>query len=172
MSSIEESGSRKPTVPSPRVLVYGYGNPGRQDDGAGVALADALETWARSGERPWLTFDRNYQLNVEDALEASRHDIVLFLDASAEHGEPFRFLALQPSHSVSFTTHAMRPESVLALTRDLYAAHPVGRLLTIRGYSWEPAQAMTAGARRNLHTAEQWLVPLLESPGLLLRARV
>ena len=143
MSSISGGGSPGPQASRPAVLVYGYGNPGRQDDGAGVALADALERWAGSAGRPWLTFERNYQLNVEDALEALRHRIVVFLDATADQEEPFRFLSLQPSSRPTFTTHQMRPESVLALCRDLYGSCPFGRLLTIRGYSWEPGQAMT-----------------------------
>jgi len=171
MSSTGGRDNPGPAVAGPRVLVYGYGNPGRQDDGAGVALVDALEAWARGGDRPWLIFDRNYQLNVEDALEASRHDVVVFVDAAADHDEPFRFRALQPAASVSFTTHAMRPESVLGLCRDLYGARPVGRLLTIRGYSWESNQAMTARALRNLEHARAWLQALLESPARLLTAR-
>lgn len=155
----------------PLVLVYGYGNPGRQDDGLGVALADQLEAWALTARRPWLTFDRNYQLNAEDALEASRHDIVVFLDASKDQGEPFRFAAIQPSPAVSFSTHSMSPESVLALCRDLYGVGPAGRLLTVRGYSWEPNEAMTAGALGNLEAARAWLEPLLDSPGRLLTTR-
>ena len=154
----------------PRVLVYGYGNPGRQDDGVGIALVDELEAWALAAARPWLTFDRNYQLNAEDALAASGHDVVVFLDASRDQGEPFRFTTIGPSDAVSFSTHAMSPESVLALCRDLYGARPAGRLLTIRGYSWEPNEAMTARARGNLEAAKAWLTPLLDSPKRLLRA--
>ncbi len=165
------SGSSGGSGGQPRVLVYGYGNPGRQDDGAGIALADELEAWALTAERPWLTFDRNYQLNAEDALEASGHDVVIFLDASRDQDEPFQFTAIGPSDSVSFSTHAMSPESVLALCRDLYGERPAARLLTIRGYSWEPNEAMTARARGNLDAAKAWLTPLLEDPQLLLRTR-
>ena len=159
----------------PRVLVYGYGNPGRQDDGLGVALVDELEAGAGPGTRdaqPWLSFDRNYQLNAEDALDASHHDIVVFVDASQDQEEPFRFRPIAPSPTVSFSTHSMMPESVLALCRDLYGAHPAGRLLTIRGYSWEPNEAMTAKARGNLQRARAWLLPLLDAPGRLLAARM
>jgi len=153
----------------PRVLVYGYGNPGRQDDGVGVVLVDELEAWAGSGQRPWLTFDRNYQLNAEDALEASEYDAVVFIDASGGQAEPFRFSSIEPSAGASFSTHAMSPESVLALCRDLYGARPAARLLTIQGYSWEPNEPMTAEARENLSAAKAWLAPLLEFPELLLR---
>jgi len=181
------AGSDSGQARTPRVLVYGYGNPGRQDDGLGVALVDELEAWARGGPhggpgpgsdageragggRPWLTFDRNYQLNAEDALEASHHDIVLFVDASQDQEDPFRFRPILPSATVSFSTHSMSPESVLALCSDLYGTRPAGRLLTMRGYSWEPNGAMTARARENLEAAGTWLRPLLDSPGLLVSA--
>lgn len=161
-----------------RVLVYGYGNPGRQDDGLGVALADALEQWARSrsepgrGGRPSLVFDRNFQLNVEDALAAASYDIVVFLDASQDQADPIRFRPIHPAADRTFSTHAMSPQSVMALCRELYGARPAGRLLTIRGYSWEPNGAMTEGARFNLAAAKAWLMPLLESPDRLLDARL
>ena len=29
-----------------RILIYGYGNPGRQDDGLGIRLSEELENWA------------------------------------------------------------------------------------------------------------------------------
>src|SRR5271157_3912428 len=127
----------------PRILVYGYGNPGRQDDGAGVLLVEELAAWARSGNRSWLTFDSNYQLNAEDALEVAQHDVVIFADAIGDQPEGFRFRALFPSASVSFSTHAMIPASVLALSKELYGASPAAYILTIRGYQWEPNSTMT-----------------------------
>ncbi len=33
-----------------QILVYGYGNPGRQDDGLGVELVRRLEEWAVENE--------------------------------------------------------------------------------------------------------------------------
>ena len=56
-----------------KILVYGYGNPGRQDDGLGIFLAEEVE------KRNLLsvTVDTNYQLNAEDALLASEFDVVL-----------------------------------------------------------------------------------------------
>ena len=144
-----------------RILVYGYGNPGRQDDGAGVVLVEELAAWARSGERPWLTFDSNYQLNAEDALAAAQQDVVIFADASRDQPEGYRLRALLPSAAVSFSTHAMSPESVLALAQELYGASPAAYLLTIRGYEWEPNGTLTAEARRNLEAAKAFITPFL-----------
>ena len=28
-----------------KILVYGYGNPGREDDGLGIRFAEIIETW-------------------------------------------------------------------------------------------------------------------------------
>ena len=144
-----------------RVLVYGYGNPGRQDDGAGVLLVEELAAWARSGERPWLTFDNNYQLNAEDALAAAEQDVVIFADASRDQPEGFRLRALHPSAAVSFSTHAMSPESVLALAQELYGASPAAYLLTLRGCEWEPNGTLTAEARRHLEAAKAFIMPFL-----------
>jgi len=154
-----------------RTLLYGYGNPGRQDDGIGVALVDELEAWAQSRGRQDITFERNYQLNAEDSWVASRHDLVVFVDASREQEDGFRLRPLEPAHRAAFSTHAMSPESVLALCRDLYGARPCARLLTVRGYSWEPNEAMTAAARGNLEAAKAYLLRVLEAPEDLLRTR-
>ncbi len=148
----------------PRILVYGYGNPGRQDDGAGVVFVEELAAWARSGDRPWLTFDSNYQLNVEDALAAAQHDIVVFIDASRDQPEGFRFRPLPPCAAVSFTTHAMSPEHVVALSRELYGARPAAYLLTFRGCAWEPNGLLTPEARRNLDAAKAFVIRFLDSP--------
>jgi hypothetical protein len=62
------------------VLVYGYGNPGRGDDGLGIALADAIERRALPG----VTVQRNYQLNLEDALLLTEFEATVFVDASRD----------------------------------------------------------------------------------------
>ena len=165
MSSTGASGS------APRILIYGYGNPGRQDDAVGIVLVDELEAWAGSRGLTDLTFDRDYQLNVEDSWKAARHDAVVFVDASRDQAEGFLFRPIQPALRVAFSTHAMSPESVLALSRDLYGARPAAHLLTVRGYSWEPNAAMTEGARGNLEAAKAHLAGLLEAPRGLVRTR-
>ena len=146
----------------PRILVFGYGNPGRQDDGAGLVFVQELAAWGRSSERPWLTFDNNYQLNIEDSLAAAQHDVVVFADASRDQPEGFRFRALHPAASVSFSTHAMSPESVIALSQQLYGAHPAAYLLTCRGYEWEPNGFLTPEARRNIEAAKAFITRFLD----------
>ena len=148
------------------ILIYGYGNPGRQDDGLGPALVDALEKWlAAAAPRPGLDLDANYQLNAEDALAVAGHDTVIFVDATADtDGAPFTFRPLAPAATIAFSTHALAPETVLALCRELYGKSPAAHLLAIRGQSWEPNAAMTPAATANLATALAFIKSFLGTP--------
>ncbi|TAN37690.1 MAG: hydrogenase maturation protease [Verrucomicrobia bacterium] len=148
--------------PPASILIYGYGNPGRQDDGLGVLLVEKIEQWARGVGRTDLVFDSNYQLNVEDALTISNHDIVIFADATQTGSDRFAFRPLQPQATISFSTHAMTPESVLALCDELYYKRPSAHLLTIRGYAWEPNAAVTAAAAANLVAAQEFITAWLQ----------
>ncbi len=148
-------------IPSFPILIYGYGNPGRQDDGLGVALVERLEIWAKAAGMARLVFDSNYQLNAEDALAVADCRAVVFVDATKERKAPFEFLKLAPQKEISFSTHAMSPESVLALADELYDARPPAWMLAIRGYEWAPNEPPTPAAWANLAAAcaylQEWL---------------
>ena len=143
------------------ILVYGYGNPGRQDDGLGVELVAQLEAWAKAEQISGLVFDSNYQLNAEDALAAAESGQVVFVDAAKEGQAPFEFRLLAPKSKITFSTHAMSPESVLALAAELYDARPPAWMLAIRGYKWAPNESPTSAALANLAAAcaylQEWL---------------
>lgn len=144
-------------IPSRPILIYGYGNPGRQDDGLGPALVERLEAWAKAEKISGVAFDSNYQLNAEDALAVAESRAVVFVDAVKEGPAPFEFRPLAPQKEISFSTHAMSPESVLALADELYGARPPAWLLAIRGESWEPNEPPTAAARAHRAAAREFL---------------
>jgi hydrogenase maturation protease len=133
----------------PRVLVLGYGNPGRQDDGLGPAAVAGIESlgW------PNLTAFDNYQLNIEDAMDVADHDVVWFVDAARDGPSPFAVRELSPASSIEFTSHLMRPEAILAIARQCYGATPRAFLLAIRGYDFEFTEALTPDATDNLRAA-------------------
>jgi hypothetical protein len=60
------------------ILVIGYGNPGRHDDGLGPAFAELVEKL----DLDHVTVEAGYQLTVEDAAIISEHDVVVFVDAA------------------------------------------------------------------------------------------
>ena len=152
-----ETSSRAAGNKARPILIYGFGNPGRQDDGLGPALVAELEAWAQTEGLSGIVFDSNYQLNVEDALAVAESRAVVFVDASKEGQAPFEFRPLAPQKEISFSTHAMPPESVLALADELYGARPPAWLLAIRGEAWEPNAALSAAALAHLAAAREFL---------------
>ena len=149
---------------APRVLVLGYGNPGRQDDGLGPAAAAAIEKlhW------PGVTTCDNYQLVIEDALEIADNDIVWFVDAARNGAEPFDVRPLSAAPAVAFTSHLVRPEALLAIADRCLGRSPEAYLVAIRGYEFEFLEGLTDRAADNLARAvtltRHRIGDLLEAP--------
>ncbi|MBS3750566.1 MAG: hydrogenase maturation protease [Anaerolineales bacterium] len=147
-----------------QILVYGYGNPGRQDDGLGVALVEKLESWAAERQLTGISFENNYQLNIEDAEAISDKDLVIFVDASREDIDDFCLTEVDGSGKLSFTTHAASPDYIVKLCRELFDSQPRALLLHIKGYEWDLKEGLTEPARDNLEKAEPYLQNILEDP--------
>lgn len=142
------------------ILVIGYGNPGRLDDGLGPAFAERIQ----ARKLPDVTVESNYQLNIEDAELISKYDIVVFADASVDANEPFDF---EPMHSkppiVGFSSHSITAESLLGLASELFNATPQAYAMAIRGYDFnEFGECLSDAASQNLVAAVEsfrtWVV--------------
>jgi hydrogenase maturation protease len=119
-----------------KILFFGYGNPGRQDDGAGIIFIDRLMKWVKKNNIKNIFFDSNYQLNIEDSAEISEYDIVIFVDSTKELKENFKFSRIFPIGKTSYTSHNILPENILFLSKELYNKQPETYLITIKGYKW------------------------------------
>lgn len=134
---------------SEQILVYGYGNPGRGDDGLGPALAAAVEAMAIPG----IAVDANYQLTVEDAAELGRYRAVIFADAATQGRAPFFFARVHDDSAgtLGWTSHSITPVQVVALARDLFGSTTDVYALGIRGYAFgELDEGLSVLARDNL----------------------
>jgi hydrogenase maturation protease len=151
MNSHERSAA--PALNQTRVLVIGYGNPGRQDDGLGPAVAAEIDKlgWAN------LTVFDNYQLTIEDAADVAEHDVVWFVDAAKVGPSPFAVTDVAPAFVVDFTSHLVRPEVVLALSQQYYQKSPKAFLLGVRGFEFEFVEELTAAAADNMRLAVSML---------------
>ena len=94
----------------------------------------------------------------------TEHDIIIFADATRNPVDGFRLSRLEPDPSVSFTTHAMSPGSVLALCSQLYGKTPPVYMLEIAGVSFELREGMTAEGAENTVAATRFLTTLLKKP--------
>ena len=149
------------------VLLIGYGNPARQDDGLGPAAAQAVELCNLEG----ITVDAGYQLTVEDAAAVAEHDAVVFADAALEGAEPFCFTRIAPQPGPYIGTHSVQPAALLALAHECFGAATPGFMLAIRGYSFDMfTEELTAQARENLEKALRFLLPVLKSRSFSLAA--
>lgn len=135
--------------PEERLLIYGIGNVGRQDDGLGIRLLDRL---AETTLPACVTLEAAYQLSIEDALLVSEFDAVLFIDATVDKDAPapFSLRPLAPAAEVTFSTHSTSPAGVLSLCAELYGRRPRAFLLALPGYEWELREELSALAQRNL----------------------
>jgi hydrogenase maturation protease len=155
-----------------KILLYGYGNPGRQDDGLGNAFINDIEEWVKKQGLEGFSFDSNYQLNIEDALEISNFDLVIFVDASVEEIEDFCISKVDASTKVTFTTHAASPGYVVGLCKKMYNKAPVTLLLHIKGYEWKLDEGLTEKAKQNLEKAIIYFKEKLSTPEALLDSDV
>ncbi|OAN49861.1 Ni/Fe hydrogenase [Paramagnetospirillum marisnigri] len=143
----------------PPVLIFGWGNPSRGDDALGPLLLERVE--AMLGEHPeWGAVEllTDFQLQVEHALDLEGRDRVLFVDASARSDQaPFRAGCIAPEQDASFTTHALSPQGVMHVYRQVTAAEPPPcHLLAIAGQAFELGTPLSAAASAHLDAAVDW----------------
>ncbi|WP_428644145.1 hydrogenase maturation protease [Roseibium sp.] len=140
------------------MLLIGYGNPGRGDDGLGPAFSDAI---AARGV-PGLEVDTDYQLVAEHALAIASHDVVVFADAEIGGKEPYSFRETAPGSPEVLGSHSLGPETVLALCETLYGAKPKAFVLGIAGHDYgEVKEGLSEKAAANLAAAERFFLAWL-----------
>jgi len=153
-SSTAGCGSRV----APRVLIIGYGNPGRQDDGLGPGIIEELEAEAPPG----VSLDADYQLAVEMAADLAEVEKAIFVDAAAQGPEPFGAKRLAAAPEFHFSSHVLGPETLLAVCGQSYGRSPEALLVAVRGYGFEFAEGLSEKARRNQRAALEFIRTLIE----------
>jgi hydrogenase maturation protease len=155
---MKDSGIKSENKMHNKILVYGYGNPGRQDDALGVLLSEKIEKWIAEENIEYVETDSNYQLNIEDAAKISEYDTVIFCDASIEEISDFIFTKVTADNAqIEFTSHAASPAYILDLCIKLFHKNPDTFLLHIKGYEWEFEEGISQKASVNLLNAEAFI---------------
>ena len=140
-----------------RILIYGYGNTGRQDDALGVLVAEDTQKFLHKSPFQGVDVEVNFQLNIEDAATISNYDLVIFVDASQENIEDLLFIPVEPSDKVEFSMHAVSPGFVVKLCEDIYSRVPQSYILHVKGYKFGFLKKMTRKAENNLEKANTFL---------------
>jgi hydrogenase maturation protease len=125
-----------------KVMLIGYGNPMRSDDGLGWYVADLL---MRYGPDRDVEIRTCHQLTPELAEPISQADFVVFVDAhigltpgliTSTYVEPTSVLEI-PS------THHLTPPALLGLTKHLFGQCPEAIVMSIAGQSFELGTALS-----------------------------
>jgi hydrogenase maturation protease len=147
-----------------KILVYGYGNAGRMDDGIGERFVELTDKWIEEEKIENVFTDCNYQLNIEDSATVSEYDAVIFVDASVvEDVENFRLEKVVPNDAtIEFTMHAVSASYVIDLCRKIYNKTPDAWVLHIRAYEFDFKEEMTPKAVENMLDAFSFLKSFLK----------
>ncbi len=142
-----------------KILIYGYGNPGRQDDAIGSRFTELIEKWVEEQKITNIKTDCNYQLNIEDAATIAEYDTVIFVDASiVPEVEDFKLETIEPNDArIEFTMHAVSTAFVVDLCRKIYSKTPEAYVLHIKAYEFELIEKLTPKAEKNMMEAFEFL---------------
>jgi hydrogenase maturation protease len=147
----------------PKILVIGYGNTLRGDDGVGYLVAETVAGW----QVPTLRSLAVHQLLPELAEVMAEVDIVIFVDA-IRIGDPtsakIAFEPLSTEGDATIGTHRFSPQSLLSLSQQLYNANPVAYLLTIPAIDFTLGNPLSAIACLGKEAALDYLKSFLDCP--------
>jgi hydrogenase maturation protease len=131
------------------ILVIGYGNTLRRDDGVGPRVAEAVAALALPGVRtlacPLLT--------PELAEPVSQARMVLFVDAAVDAPREVQLRTLAPADNSQVMAHAASPATLLALARDVFGHAPEAWLITVPVEDLGIGEEFSSLAQRGFETA-------------------
>ncbi len=133
-----------------RLVIFGWGNVSRGDDGLGPLLLARIEQAGWDGA----ALIEDFQLQLEHALDLKGADLALFLDAGTGTPSPFSFAEIFSREGLTHTSHALPPESVLAVFSQVTGQKPPPAfLLCVRGDSFELGEGLGPEAAHRLEQA-------------------
>lgn len=132
----------------PEVLVIGYGNTLRGDDGIGPAVAEGVAALGLPGVRVLVV----HQLTPELAADLADSRLAIFVDAAVS-GEPVAVVRLNAEPTGSAMTHFADPRGLLALARIAYDRSPDAWLVTAAGADFGFCEGLSPVGWENARTA-------------------
>lgn len=133
------------------LLVIGYGNTLRSDDGVGPRVADAVAALALPGVRALVC----PLLTPELADPVSQARVVIFVDAAVDAPREVQMRKLAAAGTSQIMAHAASPATLLALARDVFGHVPEAWWLTIPAKDLGIGEELSPLAQRGFEIAVQ-----------------
>jgi hydrogenase maturation protease len=138
------------------LLVIGYGNELRGDDGVGPRVAQTVANWNRPDVRGIAV----HQLTPELVPELATAERVVFVDASVDSMP--RWQILTPIHDARILGHTSSPAWLLELTRELHGRAPEAWLATIQARNLGFDSKLTLEAEHGIEDVLRRIAELTE----------
>ncbi len=124
-----------------KILVIGYGNTLRSDDGIGVRVAEIVASW----HLPEVRSLSRQQLTPELAADLAEVDLVIFVDAcQSSTADKIELRALNPLDSTEIRSHFSDPSAILSLTQALYGKCPEAWWLVVPGVNFQLGECLSS----------------------------
>ena len=143
------------------ILILGYGNTLRRDDGAGPEVARRVEALGMPG----VEVVEAHQLLPEHAELLSRVERAVFVDASVEEGIAGVRCGIAAADEPALAPHASDPPALLGLARLLFERAPEAWLVTIPGFDLGIGEGLSPAAQRACAEAVERIRELLSEQG-------
>jgi hydrogenase maturation protease len=125
------------------ILIIGYGNTLRGDDGVGSRVAEAVEKLQLPNVRTLIC----QQLSPEHADPIASAETVIFVDAAVDAPKEVQLRPLDPGPTSQLMAHAADPRTMLALARDVFGHTPRAWWLTIPAVKLEFGEELSPEAQ-------------------------
>ena len=146
-----------------KTLVIGYGNTMRSDDGAGVAIAEAIEKECLDD----VEVRTCQQLHVELISEFSDYDRIILADASVE-GEEVELRKIRPtSQNYMASSHHLGPELLMRLAEITNLGDPELYLCMVRGKCFDYCEELSDEVKKRVFEAVDKIKNLIVGEGVL-----
>ena len=161
-----------------KLLILGYGNPDRQDDGVAwhvlraITLKLSLPAPAsyedEFPECAQIDFEFHLQLTPEMAEDIHAYEYVCFVDAHTGNiSEAVRLVSIESEFQASPFTHHLTPQSLLSICKTLYSNRPEAALLSVRGYHFGLSQQLSQDTAELVSTAVELIWNWMNARALL-----
>ncbi|XGV97904.1 MAG: hydrogenase maturation protease [Leptolyngbya sp. BL-A-14] len=142
------------------ILVIGYGNLLRRDDGVGQQIAQQVARWGM----PNVEAIAVHQLTPELVEPLSMVDLAIFVDACPTTAVPeIQVRPLELARSGMISGHWCEPQLLLAMTHLLYNYYPQAWWVMVPGVDFELGEGLSLIAKQGMEEALQEIEQLIHA---------
>lgn len=142
------------------ILLIGYGNPTRMDDGVGWYIAKMI----RESISDRVDVMEADQLSVEMIEDIKDRQVVIFVDAHVSEKDDWtRISEVEPNSKLGLTAHIVSPSNLLSICQSIYNKYPKAYLYSVKGVNFDFSEELSEQTRKSADEAIKLLSDLVNN---------